>query len=220
MFTRISPGYDRANAWLSLGLHRRWRRLAVYASGVQPGQRTLDLATGTGDLALAFADAVTSAGEVWASDFSLAMLGRAREKAMNTRIVLQAADAQRLPYRDGSFDVVSIAFGIRNVDNPLTALREMGRVLRPGGVIVVVEFGQPVGMAGALFHLYARTWMPFLGGILAGDRTAYRYLVRSSKAFPCGNAFADMMRSAGLKVTALQRLHGGVVFIYTATRLS
>jgi len=219
MFTRISSGYDRANAWLSLGLHRRWRHLAVRASGVRPGQRVLDLATGTGDLALAFAGAVTPAGEVWASDFSLAMLDRARAKAMKRGIVLQAADIQRLPYRDENFDVISIAFGIRNVDDPLAALREMRRVLRRDGSIVVVEFGQPIGIAGVLFNLYARVWMPFLGELLTGDRAAYRYLVRSSAAFPCGDAFADLMHSAGLKIMAVKRLHGGVVFIYTATRL-
>jgi len=219
MFTRIAPGYDRANAWLSLGFHRRWRRLAVRASGIRMGWRVLDLATGTGDLALAFTRAVTGAGEVWASDFSIAMLERARARVWKAGIVLHAADAQRLPYRDESFDVVSIAFGIRNVDDPLTALREMKRVLRPGGSVVVMEFGQPVGIVGALFNLYARAWIPFLGGLLTGDREAYRYLVRSSVAFPCGDVFADLMRSAGLKIMAIKRLHGGVVFIYTATRM-
>ncbi|NOY05807.1 MAG: ubiquinone/menaquinone biosynthesis methyltransferase [Chlorobi bacterium] len=218
MFARISPGYDKANAWLSLGLHHRWRRLAVRASGVRAGHRALDLATGTGDLALALVESVTVDGEVWASDFSLAMLRRARAKVMKAGVALQAADAQRLPYRDESFDVISIAFGIRNVDDPLATLREMKRVLRPSGSIVVVEFGRPTGIAGALFDLYARVWMPFLGGLLTGDRAAYRYLVRSSAAFPCGDAFAGLMNSAGLQVTEVKRLHGGVVFIYTATR--
>ncbi|HEX9602680.1 MAG TPA: ubiquinone/menaquinone biosynthesis methyltransferase, partial [Myxococcales bacterium] len=165
MFASIARRYDAANEVLSLGVHRAWRRAAVRLSGVLPGDRVLDCATGTGDLALAFKRAVGPSGEVVGTDFCAEMLASAPAKAQRAGLPVrfEVADALSLPYADASFDVASIGFGIRNVDDPVRCLREMARVVRPGGRVVVLEFGQPRGPFGALFRVYSRQVMPALG---------------------------------------------------------
>src|SRR5204863_6325372 len=172
MFASIARRYDTANEVLSLGIHKGWRRAAVHLSGAAPGQRVLDCATGTGDLAREFKRAGGAGGEVIGTDFCAEMLESAPAKAarLGLEVKFEVADALALPYRDASFDVVSIAFGIRNVDDPLRCLREMARVVRPGGRVVVLEFGQPRGPFGALFRAYSRTVMPAIGGLLTGHR--------------------------------------------------
>jgi demethylmenaquinone methyltransferase / 2-methoxy-6-polyprenyl-1,4-benzoquinol methylase len=165
---------------------------------VTAGERVLDCATGTGDLALAFKRAVGPAGEVVGTDFCAEMLASAPEKARRAglQVRFEVADALALPYADGSFDVASIGFGIRNVDDPVRCLREMARVVRPGGRVVVLEFGQPHGAFGALFRVYSRSVMPAVGGLLTGNRAAYEYLPRTAAAFPSGNRFLTLMDDA------------------------
>lgn len=200
MFARIAPRYDTANDILSFGLHRLWRRRVVQMTQARPGQSVLDCATGTGDLAIAFKAAVGPAGQVIGTDFCAPMLAPAPAKARRAHldVTFEVADVLNLPYADNSFDIASIAFGVRNVDSPARCLREMARVVRPGGRVVVLEFGQPTGLFRVPYTLYSRFVMPPLGGLLSGDRTAYEYLPRTAAAFPSRERFVALMDSTGL----------------------
>jgi demethylmenaquinone methyltransferase/2-methoxy-6-polyprenyl-1,4-benzoquinol methylase len=195
MFASISTRYDRANTVLSGGVHHLWRRKAVRWSGAREGDRVLDCATGTGDLAIALRKAVGASGRVVGTDFVPEMLERARTKARD--ITFEVADVTRLPYEDNAFDIASISFGIRNVGDPRKGIAEMTRVVRPGGRVIVLEFGQPRGRTfGALYTFYCRHILPRFGGLVTGDREAYEYLQRSSGRFPCGDEFVAMMQDA------------------------
>jgi demethylmenaquinone methyltransferase/2-methoxy-6-polyprenyl-1,4-benzoquinol methylase len=221
MFTAIARHYDQLNSVLSFGLHHRWRRQAVIRSHVQPGARILDLCSGTADLALAFARRLRGDGQIIATDFCAAMLVRGVRKATRRRahLTFALADAQCLPFRDASFDCVSVAFGLRNVDCLTTALREMYRILRPGGVAVVLEFGQPQGPAlGLLYGLYSRYVVPCVGGWLSGHRSAYTYLPRTAAVFPAGARFVREIAAQGFTDMRARALTGGIVYLYTATR--
>ncbi|MFZ5467905.1 MAG: bifunctional demethylmenaquinone methyltransferase/2-methoxy-6-polyprenyl-1,4-benzoquinol methylase UbiE [Myxococcota bacterium] len=220
MFSAIALRYDATNDVLSLGMHRLWRREAVRRSGVTPGAAVLDCATGTGDLALAFKRAVGPSGRVVGTDFCAKMLDAAPPKAERAglEIEFRVADALALPFPDASFDVASISFGIRNVDDPARCLRELARVVRPGGRVVVLEFGQPTGLFGAFFRLYARWFMPLLGGWLTGHRHAYEYLPRTAAAFPAGSHFLRLMERTGR--FSAQRAHPllfGTAYVYVGT---
>jgi demethylmenaquinone methyltransferase/2-methoxy-6-polyprenyl-1,4-benzoquinol methylase len=220
MFASIARRYDAANEVLSLGVHRGWRRAAVRLSGAVPGDRVLDCATGTGDLALAFKRAVGPTGEVVGTDFCEEMLAPAPAKARRAglEVRFEVADALALPYADRSFDVASIAFGIRNVDDPVRCLREMARVVRPGGRVVVLEFGQPRGPFGALFRVYSRQVMPALGGLLTGNRSAYEYLPRTAAAFPAGDRFLALMSESGsFSQRGATPLLAGTAYVYVGT---
>jgi demethylmenaquinone methyltransferase / 2-methoxy-6-polyprenyl-1,4-benzoquinol methylase len=219
MFASIAERYDRGNQVLSLGFHHRWRRAAVRATGAKRGERVLDCATGTGDLAFEFQRAVGPEGEVIGTDFCGPMLRIARAKAerdgLPTRF--EEADALRLPYGNGTFDIASIAFGIRNVDDPGRGIAEMARVVRPGGRVVVLEFGQPGGaLFGPLYRFYSARIIPGLGGWLTGDRSAYEYLHRTSSEFPSGERFQEMMLgSGGFADVRVRRLLAGITYVYT-----
>ena len=220
MFSAIAPRYDVANEVLSLGVHRRWRSRAVALSGVQPGHAVLDCATGTGDLAFALKRAVGPTGRVVGTDFCQEMLAEAPRKAqrLGLDVKFEVADALALPYGDGLFDCATIAFGIRNVDDPVRCLREMARVVRPGGKVVVLEFGQPDGLFGALFRFYSRVVMPFVGALLTGQRAAYEYLPRTAAAFPAGEKFLGLMDEAGaFSSRSAHALTFGVAYAYVGT---
>ena len=221
MFASIARRYDAANEVLSLGIHKAWRRAAVRISGAARGDRILDCATGTGDLALEFKRAVGRRGDVSGTDFCLEMLESAPRKAARAGLDVRfaVADALALPYRECSFDVVSIAFGIRNVDDPLDCLREMARVVKPGGSVVVLEFGQPRGAFGALFRSYSRRVLPLVGGALTGNRAAYEYLPRTAAAFPAGERFLALMaESQAFSRTEAHRLTYGTAYVYRGVK--
>ena len=221
MFASIARRYDTANEVLSLGIHKGWRRAAVHLSGAAPGQRVLDCATGTGDLALEFKRAVGPRGEVIGTDFCAEMLESAPAKAAKAglQVTFAIADVLALPYPDGQFDVASIAFGIRNVDDPLLCLREMARVVKPGGCVVVLEFGQPRGPFGALFRAYSRGVMPVVGGLLTGNRAAYEYLPRTAAAFPAGEKFLGLLReSDAFSATEAHPLTFGTAYVYRGVK--
>lgn len=223
MFGSIARRYDRANTILSGGIHHLWRRKIVRWSGARPGDRVLDCATGTGDLAIAFAKVVGPAGDVVGTDFSPEMLAPAPRKAERdgVRVMFETADVTALPYADASFDVASIAFGIRNVADRVGGLREMARVVRPGGRVVVLEFGQPENvLLRPLFNLYSRRFLPWIGGVLTGNREAYAYLERSAGEFPCREAFLDLMRETGLLGELEWRAYtGGIAYAYRGVRV-
>lgn len=221
MFAAIAGRYDTLNSVLSLGLHRYWRRRAVAVSNLRPDATILDLCSGTADLALAFARRVGRDGRVVATDFCDAMLVRGRRKAARRRapVAFALADAQCLPFCDASFDAVSVAFGLRNVDCLTTTLSEMYRVLRPGGAVVVLEFGQPQGAVfGPLYRFYSRHVLPRIGGWLSGYSEAYAYLPRTAAIFPAGARFSLAMREQNFVDVRYQPLTGGVVYIYRAVR--
>jgi len=217
MFSSIAPRYDMTNEVLSFGIHRWWRRLTVRLSKAAPGQAVLDCATGTGDLALAFKRTVGAQGRVLGTDFCEEMLVSAPDKALRAglKVEFEVADVLALPYADRTFDVASISFGIRNVDDPVKCLKEMARVVKPGGRVVVLEFGQPRGLFGALFRFYSKTVMPFIGGLLTGNRAAYEYLPRTSAAFPAGDRFLSLMDQSNAYVERQAHpLTFGTAYIY------
>ncbi len=217
MFADIASRYDRANSVLSLGIHKRWRRRAVRASGADAGDAVLDIATGTGDLAFAFKRRVGPEGSVVGSDFCQPMLDEAivKRAKLELEVEFQQADAMDLPYPDDAFDVTSIAFGIRNVDDPGKALAQMARVTKPGGRVVVLEFGQPRGIMAGPYKLYSRLVMPRVGGALTGHREAYEYLPETAAAFPCGSQFVDLMQaSADFAKIQVTPLTGGIAWLY------
>lgn len=218
MFASIARRYDRANTVLSGGVHHLWRRKAVRWSAVRPGDRVLDCATGTGDLAIAFRKAVGDEGRVVGTDFVPEMLEFARVKAND--IAFEVADVTRLPYDDASFDVASISFGIRNVNEPRKGIAEMARVVRSGGRVIVLEFGQPRSRVfGALYDFYTRHVMPRIGGALTGDRDAYAYLQTSAGRFPCGDEFVALMReSADFSSIEVTPLTLGVAYLYKGVK--
>lgn len=220
MFSSIATRYDVTNEVLSFGIHRLWRRVAVRRSGAKEGDRVLDCASGTGDLALVFKRKVGTSGRVVGTDFCPEMLENAPAKAAQAglEVEFQVADAMALPFADDSFDVASISFGIRNVDDPVKCLKEMARVVRPGGRVVVLEFGQPNGFFGALFRFYSKTVMPAVGGLLTGNRAAYEYLPRTSAAFPAGERFLDLMDQSGAYAErSAHPLTFGTAYVYVGT---
>ena len=217
MFSDISSTYDRANSMLSLGVHHGWRRRTVQESGAVTGSAVLDCATGTGDLAIEFKKTVGIAGRVVGTDFNADMLSHAPAKAEQSglNIEWEVQDAMDLSYADNTFDVASIAFGIRNVDDPVKALGSMGRVVRPGGTVMILEFGTPQLWMKPFFSLYSRVIIPAVGGIISGSRQAYKYLTHTSAAFPTGEAFLQLMDDSG-RFTDRRTipLTGGIAYLY------
>ncbi|MCL2179147.1 MAG: bifunctional demethylmenaquinone methyltransferase/2-methoxy-6-polyprenyl-1,4-benzoquinol methylase UbiE [Proteobacteria bacterium] len=217
MFSQIAPRYDLTNDVLSLGTHRYWRKKAVKLTRATPGNKVLDCATGTGDLALAFKRAVGPQGHVTGTDFCADMLNLAPAKAAKAglNVHFEVADATALPYPDDSFDIVSISFGIRNVDNPQRCLLEMARVLKHGGRALILEFGQPKGLFGGCFRLYSKCVIPFIGKCLTGNRSAYEYLPKTSATFPSGKAFLKLMdETSAFHKTQAHPLSLGIAYAY------
>ena len=217
MFDAIAPRYDLLNRLFSLGVDRAWRRRVLGILREEPVERLLDLATGTADLALLCA---RHARSVVGADISEGMLSHGRTKVararLSDRVELVRAASESLPFPDGRFDAVTVAFGVRNFDDLDRGLREMRRVLRPGGRVLVLEFSKARGLMGALFRLYFHRVMPVVGRWVSGDASAYSYLPRSVDAVPEGPAFEQRLRAAGFDGIASRRLSGGIATLYTA----
>jgi demethylmenaquinone methyltransferase / 2-methoxy-6-polyprenyl-1,4-benzoquinol methylase len=218
MFDRIAGVYDLLNTVMTAGLHHRWRERAADVAGVSPGDRVLDVATGTGDLALELGRRVTPGGEVVGSDFSEAMLERARRKNQFPQSLrFEWGDALDLSYPDGSFDAATVGFGARNFADLARGLREMRRVVRPGGRVVVLEFTTPTRPPLSIFYgIWFDRIVPVLGRI-AGDPDAYTYLPNSVKRFPGPRELAAEMDRAGLCEIRYLLTAGGIVAIHAAT---
>lgn len=211
MFDRISPVYDAMNRVMTAGLDRRWRRLTAQAV-VASGDEVLDACCGTGDLALA---AERAGGRVTGLDFSERMLERARRKSGSVRWV--RGDALALPFADGSFDAATVGFGIRNVDDLEAGLRELVRVLRPGGQLGCLEITRPRGLLRPFFRLWFDGLIPLAGKVLPGG-AAYTYLPASVRRFPGPEDLAELMRRAGFEDVRWRLLGGGIVALHTARR--
>lgn len=213
MFARIAGRYDLANGLLSGGLDRFWRRRATAIVQRWKPAAILDLATGSGVLAAALAGACPNAMVVGA-DFCAPMLKTAQGRGLHRLVV---ADAMRLPFADESFDTVTVAFGLRNMERWEGALREMSRVLRPGGRLLVLDFSLPTGWARAPYRFYLHHFLPRIAGIVCREREAYRYLGQSIERFPSGPAMIALLERSDFAAATAEELTCGIVSIYTAT---
>ncbi len=212
MFERVARRYDLANHILSGGLDFWWRARASEIVRQWQPRRLLDLATGSGDLALTIQRKLPEC-EITGADFSPEMLAVAQRKGLQKTVV---ADALHLPLADGSFDVVTVAFGLRNMADWSAALREMGRVLRPGGHLLVLDFSLPRGALRPLYRFYLHRCLPWIAGLITGEREAYQYLGASIEQFPSGPAMCALLESSGFSDAKNDPLSGGIVTIYRA----
>ena len=221
VFRSVAPSYDLMNDLMSLGLHRWWKRFALEMSGVRAGSRVLDVASGSGDLAAAFAERVGPAGEVWMTDINAAMLAVGRDKLIDRGIFapLAICDAEKLPFKADTFDCVSVAFGLRNMTHKDVALAEMRRVARPGARVLVLEFSRPWKPLARAYDAYSFSVLPRLGRFVAKDEAAYRYLAESIRMHPDQETLRTMMQAAGLERVEYFNLAGGVVALHRGFKL-
>jgi demethylmenaquinone methyltransferase/2-methoxy-6-polyprenyl-1,4-benzoquinol methylase len=222
MFDRIAPRYDLLNRLLSLGIDRRWRRFAVGQLAVPEDGRVLDIATGTGDVALEIGRQTAPGVKIVGSDFTQGMLvlgrGKIAESPYRDRIVLVNAPCESMPHPDGVFDGLTIAFGIRNVVDRQKGLEEMARVLKPGGRAAILEFATPRNrFFRAVYYFYFLRMLPWLGGLIS-QRSAYQYLPDSVLEFPDRETFKEMMELAGFVDVKVHDLTGGIAAVHVGTR--
>ena len=216
VFDRVAPRYDLMNDLMSLGLHRTWKAFTVAISGVRPGDRVLDVAGGSGDLARAFARRVGAGGVVWLTDINASMLAVGRDRLLDAGLAVPVAlcDAERLPFPARSFDCVSVGFGLRNMTRKEVALAEMARVLKPGGRLLVLEFSRVWAPLRTVYDRYSFSVLPWLGARIAGDESAYRYLAESIRVHPDQATLAAMMERAGLERVEYFNLAAGVAAVH------
>jgi demethylmenaquinone methyltransferase/2-methoxy-6-polyprenyl-1,4-benzoquinol methylase len=219
MFDAISPKYDFLNRLFSMGTDQGWRRKVMRLVAQEPVERLLDVATGTADLALMAAKQVK---QVTGADISEGMLAHGREKVkragLDDRVALVRGDAADLPFAEGAFDAVTVAFGVRNFEDLSRGVRGMLRMLKPGGRLFVLEFSRPHGLIGPFYRFYFHHVMPFVGRVVSKDSAAYSYLPASVDAFPEGAAFEAVLRECGGREVKSERLTGGIATLYTARK--
>jgi demethylmenaquinone methyltransferase/2-methoxy-6-polyprenyl-1,4-benzoquinol methylase len=224
VFASVAGKYDVMNDLMSFGVHRLWKRFALSLTGLKPGQRALDVAGGTGDLAAGMLRQVGKEGHVVLSDINPAMLELGRDRLLDGGMAGNAlclvADAERLPFEDASFDCVTIGFGLRNVTDKAAALRSMHRVLKTGGQLLVLEFSTPVapGLKPA-YDAYSFKVLPLLGRLVAGDAASYRYLAESIRMHPDQQTLLDMLKGAGFEQTRYHNLSGGIVALHRGYKI-
>jgi demethylmenaquinone methyltransferase/2-methoxy-6-polyprenyl-1,4-benzoquinol methylase len=220
VFDAVAPRYDLMNDLMSMGLHRAWKAFTVMAADVRPGHRVLDIAGGTGDLALAFARKVGPGGAVVHTDINESMLRVGRDRLLDAGAVLPTlvCDAEKLPFADGAFDRVSVAFGLRNMTHKEQALAEMARVLQPGGRLLVLEFSKVARPLGKAYDWYSFNVLPRLGRWVAGDEGSYRYLAESIRMHPPQQELKAMMLKSGFGHVDYHNLTGGVVALHVGIK--
>ena len=216
VFDSVAGRYDVMNDLMSMGLHRIWKAYAIAVSGVREGQRVLDLAGGTGDLAKAMAPRVGRSGMVVHTDINEAMLSTGRDRLINAGMNLPSVlcDAEKLPFADQSFDLVTVAFGLRNMTHKDLALREMCRVLKPGGRLLVLEFSKVAPALEKAYDWYSFKVLPVLGRLVASDADSYRYLAESIRMHPDQETLKSMMKTAGFGHVDVHNLNAGIVALH------
>jgi demethylmenaquinone methyltransferase / 2-methoxy-6-polyprenyl-1,4-benzoquinol methylase len=221
VFTSVASKYDIMNDLMSVGLHRIWKRFAVGLANVHEGQRVLDIAGGSGDISRLFLDKVGKRGQVILTDINNAMLRVGRDRLLDEGKATPTAqcDAEKLPFPDNYFDCVSIAFGLRNVTHKDAALREMKRVLKPGGRVIVLEFSKVAKPLEKMYDLYSFKLLPKMGEIIANDADSYRYLAESIRMHPGQEELKKMMEEAGLERVEYFNMTGGVVAVHRGYKL-
>jgi demethylmenaquinone methyltransferase/2-methoxy-6-polyprenyl-1,4-benzoquinol methylase len=220
VFDSVAPRYDLMNDLMSLGLHRAWKAYTVMCADLRPGQRVLDIAGGTGDLAQAFARKVGSTGMVVHTDINASMLRVGRDRLLDAGLVLPTlvCDAEKLPFAADSFDRVSVGFGLRNMTRKDQALAEMQRVLKPGGKLLVLEFSRIARPLEKAYDWYSFNVLPHLGRLVAGDEASYRYLAESIRMHPGQAELKAMMKQAGFGHVDYHNLTGGVAALHVAIK--
>jgi len=221
VFKSVAPSYDVMNDLMSLGLHRVWKRFALELSGVRAGSRVLDVASGSGDLAAAFAGRAGPTGQVWMTDINAAMLSVGRDRMLDQGLFapLALCDAEKLPFPADTFDCVCVAFGLRNMTHKDLALAEMTRVARPGGRVIVLEFSKPWKPLERAYDAYSFGVLPRIGKYVAHDEAAYRYLAESIRMHPDQETLKGMMEAVGLARVEYFNLAAGVVALHRGYKL-
>jgi demethylmenaquinone methyltransferase/2-methoxy-6-polyprenyl-1,4-benzoquinol methylase len=220
VFDSVAPKYDLMNDLMSMGLHRAWKAYTVMVANLQQGDRVLDIAGGTGDLALAFSRKVGKSGQVVHTDINEAMLATGRNRLLDAGVALPTlvCDAEKLPFADNYFDVVSVAFGLRNMTHKDVALAEMNRVLKPGGRLLVLEFSKVAAPLEKAYDWYSFKVLPLLGKLVAGDDSSYRYLAESIRMHPDQAELKSMMHKGGFGHVDYHNLTGGVVALHAGIK--
>jgi demethylmenaquinone methyltransferase / 2-methoxy-6-polyprenyl-1,4-benzoquinol methylase len=220
VFDSVAKNYDVMNDVLSMGLHRAWKAYTVAVAAVQPGWQVLDIAGGTGDLAKAFAKSAGPSGRVVLTDINEAMLRVGRDRLMDAGQVIPTAacDAEHLPFASDSFNLVSVAFGLRNMTHKEAALAEMCRVLKPGGRLLVLEFSKPAAALQKPYDWYSFSFMPLMGKWIAKDADSYRYLAESIRMHPDQATLKAMMKASGFGHVDLHNLAGGIVALHVGIK--
>jgi len=221
VFHSVASRYDIMNDLMSAGLHRAWKAFTIARANVRPGMKVLDIAGGTGDLARAFVRKAGPSGEVWLTDINDSMLRVGRDRLADAGLLPPVAvcDAEKLPFPNGYFDRVSVAFGLRNMTHKDNALAEMRRVLKPGGKLLVLEFSQVAAPLAPLYDWYSFNVLPWLGSRVAGDADSYRYLAESIRMHPDQETLAGMLREAGLSRVQYFNLNAGIVALHEGVNL-
>ena len=220
VFDSVASKYDVMNDLMSAGLHRVWKAYTVKVANLKEGDQVLDIAGGTGDLALAFAKKVGASGRVVHTDINEAMLSTGRDRLLNCGMVLPTlvCDAEKLPFADGHFDVVSVAFGLRNMTHKERALQEMCRVLKPGGKLLVLEFSKVAKPLEKMYDWYSFNVLPPLGKLVAGDDSSYRYLAESIRMHPGQQELKSLMKNSGFGHVDFHNLSAGVVALHVGIK--
>lgn len=221
VFSSVASRYDVMNDLMSFGLHRIWKAFTIQIAGVRPGHRVLDVAGGTADLSLAFAKRVGPTGQVWLTDINGAMLSHGRDRVIDRGHPLPVAqcDAEKLPFPDNYFNLVTVAFGLRNMTHKDQALAEMRRVLKPGGQLLVLEFSQVYKPLAPAYDLYSFKLLPWLGQKVAGDADSYRYLAESIRMHPPQEELKALMEQIGLGKVDYFNMTGGVVALHRGFKI-
>ena len=221
VFHSVANKYDLMNDLMSGGLHRAWKAFTIAQAGVRPGFRVLDIAGGTGDLAIAFAKRAGESGQVWLTDINESMLRIGRDRLLNKGVVIPTllCDAERLPFPDNYFDRVSVAFGLRNMTNKDRALAEMRRVLKHGGKLLVLEFSKVWDPLQKPYDVFSFSVLPWLGKQITDDADSYRYLAESIRMHPDQGALKEMMHNAGLEFVQYFNLTAGVAALHTGLKI-
>ncbi|RZL90660.1 MAG: bifunctional demethylmenaquinone methyltransferase/2-methoxy-6-polyprenyl-1,4-benzoquinol methylase UbiE [Variovorax sp.] len=220
VFDSVAGRYDLMNDLMSMGLHRAWKAYTVMVANVGEGSKVLDIAGGTGDLALAFARKVGASGEVVHTDINEAMLRTGRDRLLDAGVALPTlvCDAEKLPFQDDHFDVVTVAFGLRNMTHKDAALKEMNRVLKPRGKLLVLEFSKVAKPLSKVYDWYSFSVLPRLGKVVAGDGASYRYLAESIRMHPAQEELKTLMKEGGFGHVDYHNMTGGVVALHVGIK--